>query len=223
MEIDKTGTIKIGQREFDIRIRDNKTAQLAEAHNRANERTQQNNQRRRRSAPRRQGSVNLSNTDSVGRATRIRSRLRAKLGEIMSSSLDDDIKKSLARTVQLQIDRVDRKIIQIRRRERAKVEERRERRNQERQNEERRVEIQREAARRRRRNDMRQRSIRVRREFLYPASQGGFDPYNKTINGGSSFLNGNGTPPAVSFNIAGKSGTITDTPAPAGDMVDLVL
>ena len=207
------------------RLRDNKLAQLSDAHNRASERSQEN--RRRRRPPQRQGTVALSNTDSMGRANRIRARLRSKLGEIMSSSLDNDIKKSLARSVQMQLDRVEVKINQIRRRERAKQEERRERRAEERREEERRVEKQREAARRRRQHDMRQRTIRIRRDFLYHADEGGFDPYSVSpahMNIGGGIGGGFAGGVAVSFEVSGHSGTASvSMDAAGGDMVNMLL
>ena len=196
----------------DIRIKDDKTAQLAEAHNRASERHQQNRRRRRPAA---QGSVRLRNTDSIGRANRIRQRLRSKLSEIMSSSIDGEARKALARNVQMQLDRVELTMRQIRRRNRAQEEEKRERRAEEKNEEERRIDMQREERRRRRKSDMRERSIRVRRSNLYPANQGGLDPYNNHI---TTSITG----PAVSFNVAGQSGTLTDAGA-AVDTVDIIM
>lgn len=186
-----------------VRIKNDKTAQLAEAHNRASERNQQNRRRRR---PPVRGSVRLSNTDSIGRANRIRQRLQSKLREVMSSSLDENVRKALARTVQMQLDRVEITIRQIRRRKRAQEEEKRERRAEESKEEERRVQRQREERRRRRQSDLRERSVRIRRDFLYSANQGGFDPYNNNI---TRAMTG-GTGPAVTFNIGGQSGVVMD-------------
>ena len=205
---------------INVRIKDEKTAQLAEAHNRANERAQANRRRRR---PPVKGSVRLSNTDSLGRANRIRQRLRSKLGEVMSSSVDDDVRKALARNVQLQLDRVEVKIRQIRRRERAQEEEKRERRANQKREEDRRAERLREERRRRRQSDIRQRSTRIRRDFLYSARDGGFDPYNNGITVSITGV-GSAHAPAVAFDVGGQSGVVMDTAAAsAPDMVDVLM
>jgi len=227
---EKQGSLKIGTQEFSVRIRDSKTAQLTAAHNRANE----NQPPRRNRNIRREGAVTLRNTDSIGRANRVRSRLRAKIGEIMSSNIEPDIKKSLARNVQMQLERVENTIRQIRRRERAEQEERREQRQevtrqrerrQEKTRAERVEERRREEARRRRRNDMRERSTRIRRDFLYPARQGGFNPYDFASNRNGNFNDNNSgftidVPPAVAFDVGGTSG-VADIPSPAQADFDL--
>ena len=215
------GTVKFGVREKNINIRDERTLQLADAHNRANEQAMAN--RRRRRQPPRQGSVRLSNTDSMGRVNRVRAQLRAKLSEVMSSTLDEGTKKGLARAVQTQLDRVDSVARQIRRRERAEQEERIDNRARERRQESRRQELRREEARRRRRNDMHPRSTRIRRDFLYSASQGGFDPYDArpvSFNG-----NNGGGHAAVAFDIGGQAGVVIDSAAapPAADVLDVML
>ena len=212
----QSGNLTIGRRTYNVRIRDEKTFMLKDAHNRANEAHQQN-RNRRSSNQRRQGSVSLSNTDSVSRANRIRARLRGKLSEIMGSSLDHDTKMALARTVQIQLDRVEMKVRQIRRRERAKEEEKRENRARERREEDARTERRREQERARRRRDMSQRSVRIRRDFLYPASKGGFDPYSV-----SPVVQSPGANAAVSFDIGGSSGTVSGA-APVADIVDVLL
>jgi hypothetical protein len=214
-------SLHIGGQTHDVMTRDEKTKLLTAAHNRANE----NNQNRRRRRPPTRGAVRLSNTDSLSRANRVRNRLRAKMSEVMSSSLDANERKTVARSVQMQIDRVDRTIRQIRRRERAEQEEKRERSSQETRQESRRVEQQREEARRRRRNDMRPRSISIHRGFLYSANQGGFDPqrmFGPDANGVSG-LEANAS---VSFNVAGQQGFVIATgppPSVGGDVVDVVL
>lgn len=212
----KNGSIFIGRREFDVRMRDNKTAMLTDAHNRANERAQQNRRRRR---PPVQGATRLSNTDSIGRAKRIRQRLRAKIGEIMSSNIDENVKRTLARTVQMQLDRVEGTIRQIRRRERAQREEQRERNEVRQREEDRRTERLREERRRRRQNEMRPRSIRVRRDFLYSARQGGFDPYNNHLSVNQAPAAG----PAVSFSIGGQTGVVAGPPPPPAGDVDVLM
>ena len=201
----------------DSGIQNNLTARLADAHNRANENAQRN-RRRRTSGRRVTGSVRLSNTDSLGRANRIRQRLRAKVNEIMSSTVEPEIRESLARSVQMQLDRVENKIRQIRRRERAEQEEKRDRQARERRKEDARLQAQRDEARRRRRNEMRQRSINIRRDLLYPANRGGFDPYR------FSPANNFGHPVAVSYSVGGVTGTVSEV-AVAADVgsVDIVV
>ncbi|MCL2398127.1 MAG: hypothetical protein FWC91_00100 [Defluviitaleaceae bacterium] len=198
----QTQSLQIGDETHGVITRDEKTRLLKDAHNRANE-NHQNNRRRRRQPQR--GSIRLSNTDSLSRANQVRSRLRAKMSEVMSSSLGTSERKALARSVQMQIDRVDKTIRQIRRRERAEREEKRERVSQQMQQESRRVEQQREEIRRRRRNDMRPRSIRIQQGFLYSANNGGFDP-NKMFGPGA-----NNSGAAVSFDVAGRRGFVMDT------------
>ena len=204
-----------GPRVQSVRARDDKTRQLAEAHNRAHENSMRNRQRRTR---RRQGTVRLSNTDSLSRARRIRQQLVNKISEVMSSNMEQESRMAAARAIQTQLDRVEMKIVQIRRRERAVQEEKRDRNTQERQQEERRIQRQREEARRRRRSDMRPRSIRISRGFLYHERDGGFSP--STVAGHGLFSSA----AAVSFDVGGKTGVVMDTGGGgAGDTVNMVL
>ncbi|MCL2015325.1 MAG: hypothetical protein FWG68_03650 [Defluviitaleaceae bacterium] len=208
-------TIK-SEKSIAIKAADEKTALLAEAHNKASERNQQMRRRRRPV----EGTVRLSNTDSLGRAARVRRQLFAKIGEIMASDLESEIKQSLSRNVQMQLDRVDKTIRQIRRRKRAeeeeKIEKARAERNRREEERDELLRLQREEARRRRRRDLQTVSIAIRRDFLLPAEKGGLDP--------NIFpLTTVGMPPAATFDIAGQTGTIADIPAANADMVDLLL
>ena len=209
-------TLNINGTSHNVKSNGPKTTKLTEAHNRANERHMQNRRNRRR--PPVTGSTRLSNTDSLGRATRIRQRLRSKLGEIMSSSLDESLRKSLARNVQLQLDRVEMTMRQIRRRERAQKEERRDRAQEQRREEDQRAEQRREQRRRNRQGDLRQRSVRIRRDFLFSARDGGFDPYDNNV----TMTNQPPAAPAATFSIGGQSGVVMDAPPPA-DVVNMLL
>jgi hypothetical protein len=139
------------------------------------------------------------------------------MAEILRSDVPQNQRLAMSRTVQLQLDNVERTISQIRRRERAEKEERRARRNPDKRRETAR-EIE---ARRRRRADMRERSIRVRRDLLYPARRGGFDP--QQANQGMNMHPAAASASGVAFDIAGQSGEINhvaDTaPAPVVDVV----
>jgi len=198
---------------------------LKDAHNRANERNQAN-RRRRRPQPR-QGAVNLSNTDSLSRANRVRRQIRAKISEILQSDLEPEVRQALVRTAQVQLGRVDNKIRQIRRRERAQEEEKRDNRAERNQEEDRRAERLREERRRRRRHDLQPRSIRVQRGWLYSARDGGFCPYRMAGNQGSSgFKIGDdaiGAGPAVSFDVAGATGFVDMGGSIAADIVNVML
>lgn len=177
-------------------LRGEKLRKLKEAHNRA----QQQAQARRRSAQPRTGSVRLSNTDSLRTAMAMRRRVLAKLAEVAAAiDVEPRTRDAMVATVKMQLDRIDRQIANIRRRERAIEEERRARRDEC------------PNRRRRRRADMKERSIFIRRDFLYPADRGGFDPRNPA-----------GFPkmpiPAVAFDISGTTGIAMDSPAPAPSM-----
>jgi len=177
-------------------LRGGKLRKLKEAHNRA----QQQAQARRRNNTPRVGSVRLSNTDSLRTALGLRRRVLAKLAEVASAvDVEPRTRDAMVATVKMQLDRIDQQIAAIRRRERAVEEERRARRDEcpER--------------RRRRHRDMQERSISVRRDFLYPAHKGGFDPRNPL--GFVSIPS-----PAVSFDIGGAAGIVMDASAPAPSM-----
>jgi len=188
------------ERELARLLNENLNHQIKEAHARV-----QQQQRERRRPPRRQtGSVRLSNTDSIGHARRIRARLLAKLQEVYGSDMQSRSRGAAAMDIKLQIDRVDRQIAAIRRRERALEEERTTRRDDS------------PEARRRRARDIQQRSIGVRRDFLYHASRGGFDPNNVLFN-----KTGLQNPvSSVAFDIGGKVGTMDIAAADAGLEVD---
>jgi hypothetical protein len=170
-------------------------AQLFEAHNRA----QQNTQKNRRAKPK-TGTVRLSNTDTLRTAMAMRRRVLAKLAEVAAAvDVDKRTRDVLMANVKMQLDKIDRKIADIRRRERAMEEEKRARRNEC------------ETRRRRRRHDMQERSTRIRRDMLYPASEGGFDPRNP-----AGFPSSSGA--AVSFDLGGTAGMAMDAPTPAPAM-----
>jgi len=183
---------------------------LTEAHNRAADRARE---ARRRRPQQRQGSVRLSNTDSRQRAHQIRRRLNNKLSEITRNpDLERDARMALSRSVMNEISRVDRVIRQIRRREEAIQEEKLERNRAEREQrmEERLEEMVRSQERER---DMRPRSTRIRRDFLYPAREGGLNPndYAPDANKPPSTSTTINIPSAsVSFDVGGVTGTVTD-------------
>jgi hypothetical protein len=169
------------------------TAKLFEAHNNA----QNNAQNRKRSSLPKIGTVRLSNTDSLRTALDMRRRVLAKLAEVAAvTDVDKKTRDAMVATVKMQLDKVDRQITAIKRRERAVKEERTARRD----------ECPR--ARRRRQHDMKERSVNIRRDMLFPADKGGFDPRNPA-----------GFPvAAVSFNFGGTVGMAMDAPAPAAAM-----
>ncbi|MCL1988743.1 MAG: hypothetical protein FWG64_12365 [Firmicutes bacterium] len=203
-----------------VKANDQKTALLAKAHNAATERNREN---RKRKKPQVKGVVKLSNTDSLGRAARVKRQLSAKLGEIMASDLEDDVKKALASNVQMQIDRVEQTVRQIKRRKRAEIEEktdkaRKERNKQEEQQDEK-LRLRREESRRRRRRELQKSSIAIRQDFLVPAEKGGFNPNDFNLNTPNGITP---TTPAATFDIAGQHGVISDV-ATTADLVDISL
>lgn len=189
------------------RQRDNE--RLFEAHRRAQKnRNAQNTVRRVRQI---RGFVRLRNTDSIARATRIRTQLVAKLREVFAAPIDMNLRKALSRTVTSEIENVDRMINQIRRRKRAVREEQRAQNNND------------PAARRRRRNDMAARSITVRRDLLYSTNRGGFDPRKFSVHtmkkrpGQIPFLDG----VAVICEIQGVAAEINSPPADTGSLGEI--
>jgi hypothetical protein len=189
--------------EIKTALRENVNFQLHEAHSRI-----QQQQRERRRAPRRQqGSVRLSNTDTLARARQVRARLLSKLQEVYGSDMDERARGGAAMDIQLQISRVDQQMTAIRRRERAVEEERMTRRRDDT-----------PEARRRRARDMQERRIYVRRDFLYHADKGGFDPNNPlfTTNLQSDIS-------SVAFDIGGNIGTMDIASVDAGLDVDFNL
>ena len=157
---------------------------LINAHNKAKEKD-------KKPSTKKSGSVIISNTDTVTSCARIRSRLLAKLQEIFDSDLDEKAKMSLARDIMMQIDKVEQKISEIRRREKAVAEERRARKTES------------EHEKRKRRHDMAKRTATIKREYLYHASEGGLDPSSYLPAVGASSVS-----PAVSFNFSFSGGVI---------------
>jgi hypothetical protein len=157
---------------------------MFEAHNKAQEAARK---RRRKSASKKIGAVSLSNADTVNRAMRVRSRLYAKMDEIFASDLEPKMKMSLAKDVMIKINKVEDKIASIRRRERAILEEQSRKKNES------------EATKRRRQHDMKKRSISIRKDYLFSAENGGFDPndFNLKMPSGGA---------CVSFQISGMEG-----------------
>ena len=183
-------------------LREHQDNLLKEAHERV--RQQQQAQRRRR--PRRQqGSVRLSNTDSIGRAMQIRTRLLAKLNEVASGDMDDRTSNAVKMDIKLQLERVERQIANIRRRERAVQEERTTRRRDDT-----------PERRRRRLRDMQEQRIYIRRDFLFHANRGGFDP-NDPMFSKSGIENALSS---VAFEFGGEAGTIDTATPDAGMEVD---
>ena len=177
-------------------LQEHQNNQIMEAHARVREQQQQ-----RRRPRRQQGSVRLSNTDSLGRAFQIRARLLAKLKEVAGSDMDQRARGATKMDIQLQLDRVERQIAAIRRRERAVDEERTIRRRDDT-----------PERRRRRWRDMQEQRIHIRRDFLFHANKGGFDPNNPMFNktGIQNMLS------SVAFDIDGVLGTMDMTAPDAG-------
>ena len=150
------------QREINRKLRDMKNRRIQEAHARLEE---ERRARSRQQSPRRTGVERLSSTDTVARAMQVRARLLAKLKEGVGSDMEPRARDVFVANIKLQISRVDQTINAIRRRERAEQEER---------DMSRRIDTPEE--RRRRFRDMQRRSIAIRRDFLYHANEGGFDP-----------------------------------------------
>jgi hypothetical protein len=153
------------RRELRRSLEESQNHMLKEAHNRIQEQQREQRAQQRRQQPRRTGSVRLSNTDSIGRAHQVRARLLAKLQEVHGSDMEERARGAAAMDIKLQINRVDRQITAIRRRERAMQEEQTTRRSEDTPD-----------IRRRRARDMQERRIYVRADYLYHADQGGFDP-----------------------------------------------
>ena len=173
------------RRELARQLRENRNNQLLEAHARVQE---QREQERRRRRPK-QGVTRLSNIDSIGRAQQIRSRLLAKLTEIAGSDLEPRARDALIADIKMQLDRVDQKVMAIRRRQRAIEAEKNARR-----------ETDTPEERRRRFRDMQERRIYIRRDFLYHADEGGFNPNNPF---GMKFIQAPNAP--VSLDMGGTS------------------
>jgi len=171
-------------------LRQNKGRQLFEANQAARERQREANRNNRRPH---NGSVSLSNADTIARANAIRGRLQSKIAEVAASDMPPRARDALMADIQLQIDRVDQKISAIRRREQAMLAEQTARRNED------------ERTRRRRREAMHERRINIREDLLYHANQGGLDPNANGMNQGGFGLSA-GAP--VSLDVGGMTGTV---------------
>ena len=179
-------------REINRKLRDTKNRRIKEAHARLEE---ERRARRRQHRPRRIGVARLSNTDTIQRAMQVRARLLAKLKEGFDSDMCPRAREVFAADIKLQISRVDQTINAIRRRERAIEEER---------NVSRRDDT--PEARRRRFREMQKRSISIRRDFLYHASKGGFDPNMPQIGNNPR----NMLPPAVALSLGEEADATTE-------------
>ena len=165
-------------------------SQLIEAHNQA----QQAQQKKQRANRPRVGTVRLSNTDTLRTALSMRRKVMAKLAEVAAATdVEPRTRDAMLATVKMQIDKIDRQITAIRRRERAVEEERRARRDECRQE------------RRRRHRDMQEQSVRIRKDMLFHANEGGFNP-NHPLGLGTGFMDA-----PVSFDIGGMVGMAMDT------------
>jgi hypothetical protein len=156
-------TQRLGEirREMRRALEENLNNQIQEAHERVRE--QQREKRKQR--PRKTGSERLSNTDTMRRARQVRARLVAKLSEVYGTDMELRARDASAMDIKMQINRVDQQITSIRRRERAIEEEKTVRRKDDT-----------PEARRRRARDMQEQRIYIRRDYLYHADKGGFDP-----------------------------------------------
>ena len=179
-------------REINRKLRDTKNRRIKEAHARLEE---ERRARRRQHRPRRVGVARLSNADTIQRAMQVRARLLAKLKEGFDSDMCPRAREVFAADIKLQISRVDQMINAIRRRERAIEEER----NVSRRNDT-------PEARRRRFREMQKRSISIRRDFLYHASKGGFDPNMPQIGKNPR----NELPPAVALSFGEEYDTAAE-------------
>ncbi|MCL2047996.1 MAG: hypothetical protein FWG87_04645 [Defluviitaleaceae bacterium] len=122
-------------------------------------------QRKQRPAKKKTGVTRLSNTDSLRKAHQVRAQLVAKLGEVYTSNLDERTRDIGTMDIKLQINKVDQQIMAIRRRERAIEEEKTTRRSDDT-----------PSKRRRRFYDMEEKRVYIRRDYLFHADDGGYDP-----------------------------------------------
>ena len=185
-------------REINRQLREQKNNRIKEAHARLEE--QRRAQRRHR--PRRVGVARLSNHDTIQRANQVRGQLLAKLQEAFSGDMEPRAREIFAADIKMQLGRVDQIINAIRRRERAIEEERTIRRQDDT-----------PENRRRRFRDKQRRSISIRRDLLYHANEGGFDPSMPQIGSRANEL-----PPAVTLTLgentqAKEMGEAADAPA----------
>jgi hypothetical protein len=166
---------------------------LVDAHNDALKKTREQNTLGRRP---RIGTERLSNTDTIRQANAVRRRLLAKLQEVTAANVDRRTRDGMMVEVKMQLDRVDRQIIAIKRRQNAITEEKKAKKD----------ECPRE--RRRRRSHIKEKSVAIRQGLLYSAQEGGFDP-----NHPSGFPRHASPDAAVSFAFNdGNAGTVLDAP-----------
>ena len=151
------------RREISKALNENLKNQLTEAH----EKVREQQKKQRQKPKRRTGVTRLSNTDSMRKARQIRAQLVAKLSEVYGSDMDERSRGVNALDIKLQINKVDQQINAIRRRERAIEEEKLTRRKDDT-----------PEARRRRLRDMQENKIYIRRDYLFHADEGGYDPNN---------------------------------------------
>jgi hypothetical protein len=181
------------------KVKEDSNKFMVEAFKKAQEKSKEN----RKKSQKKTGTVSLSNADSVSGAMRIRSRLYAKLDEIFASDINQKAKMTMAKDVLLQITKVEQKIVEIKRREKAIQEERMNKKNDT------------ELDKRKRKYDMQKRSIGIRKDYLYSAAEGGFDPTNNFM---TNFSSGEA---AVSFDISGMSGEMVAMAAEASVEVNV--
>jgi hypothetical protein len=193
------------RRELRRSLEESQNNMLKEAHNRIQEQAREQRDQQRRRQRRRTGAVRVSNTDSVGRAMQVRARLLAKLQEVHGSDMEERSRGAAAMDIKLQIDRVERQISAIRRRERAIREEQTTRRSDDS-----------PEARRRRFRDMQERRIYIRRDFLYHANNGGWDPNDPLFSRSAGF----NAMSSVAFEMGGSVGNIDTVTPEAGMEVD---
>ena len=188
-------------REFLVKMKESNERAMIEAFKRAEQKAKENRKQSRRKV----GVVSLSNTDTIQRCVQIRARLYAKIGEIAGSDLDIKQKMALTRDVMTQIDKVEIKISEIRRRERAVKEEKTAKKTEA------------EHVKRKRWYDTQKRTAHIRKDYLFPAEKGGFDPYG--------FSPDIPITPAVSFDISGlAAGELSDVSAETAEaMVEVLL
>lgn len=186
-------------REINRLLRERKNNRIKEAHARLEEQRRAN----RRHRPRRVGVARLTNADTIQRANQVRGQLLAKLQEAFASDMEPRARDVFAADIKLQLSRVDQIVNAIRRRERAIEEERTIRRRDDT-----------PENRRRRFRDMQRRSISIRRDLLYHANEGGFDPNMPQIGKNPR----NELPPAITLALgenteAKEMGEAAEVPA----------
>lgn len=190
-------------------LTDRKHRLLRDEHRRLEEERKARQKRR----PRRTGVARVSNTDTIQSAMQVRARLLAKLKEGAGSDMDPMARDVFVADIQLQISRVDQAISAIRRRARAVQEERS-------------VSARSDTpeARRRRFRDMQKKTFAIRRDLLYPASEGGFDPNRPSMPSMPAVPHGGAMlPPAVTLRLGDEDEAAHSEGPPAEPAVDISL